>query len=261
MAMAVDDLGRGCHPGLIGPGAPGRRRRLPSQDISSTSAAGSRLTARRRRRARPGRPPDRPDARGRRIRASRAPAARLARHGLGGGARLRRARQPRQPDRSAARSGRTAPRAAPAALSASRSAAAVEPGRPPEAPRSARRKAPARRRTGQPHRLAHRAAGSAPAPRLGLAGAGLRPAPRPSPRRRAAPAAAPGSATGSSAEPRGLVRDQQQHGAGGRFLQQLQERVGGVRVHLVGGIDDHHPPPAIGALRPKKSRSGARPRP
>jgi hypothetical protein len=45
------------------------------------------------------------------------------------------------------------------------------------------------------------------------------------------------------------VRDQQQERARGRLLQQLQDRVRGVGVHLVGGIDDHHPPPAIGGAQ------------
>ena len=52
---------------------------------------------------------------------------------------------------------------------------------------------------------------------------------------------------------RGTVRDQEQDGIARRFLQLLQERVGGRGVHLVGAIHDHHPPPPPLAERWKKA--------
>ena len=58
-------------------------------------------------------------------------------------------------------------------------------------------------------------------------------------------------------EARGLVRDQQERGAGGRFLEHLQQRIGGAGVHLVGGIDDHNPPPAIGCREAEEAPEAA----
>jgi hypothetical protein len=40
--------------------------------------------------------------------------------------------------------------------------------------------------------------------------------------------------------------DEQQDNALGRLFQKLQKRVGGGSVHLVGGVDDHGAPAAIG---------------
>ena len=40
--------------------------------------------------------------------------------------------------------------------------------------------------------------------------------------------------------------------AGGRLLQRLQQRVGGVDVELVGGIDDHHAPGALRRRQPQE---------
>ena len=43
----------------------------------------------------------------------------------------------------------------------------------------------------------------------------------------------------------GVRRDEHQRGVVGRLLQRLQERVLGLRVHGVGGVDDHHPTPSL----------------
>jgi len=42
------------------------------------------------------------------------------------------------------------------------------------------------------------------------------------------------------------VADQKYHRVRRRLLEQFQQRVGGVHVHLVSGVDDHHPASAIG---------------
>ena len=47
-------------------------------------------------------------------------------------------------------------------------------------------------------------------------------------------------------QPAGRVTDQQQQRVRRRLLERLEQRIGGVRVQVVGRIDDHHAPAALG---------------
>ena len=40
------------------------------------------------------------------------------------------------------------------------------------------------------------------------------------------------------------MRDQQEHGAGGRLFEPLQERIGGAEGHVLGRMDERHAQPA-----------------
>ena len=47
-------------------------------------------------------------------------------------------------------------------------------------------------------------------------------------------------------QPARRVAHQQKHRAPGRFLQRLENGIGGVAVHVLGAVDDDHPPAALG---------------
>ena len=53
------------------------------------------------------------------------------------------------------------------------------------------------------------------------------------------------------------MADQQQYGAPGRFLQDLEHGVGGVAVHLVGAVDDDDAPAPLGGGQAEEGADGA----
>ena len=94
---------------------------------------------------------------------------------------------------------------------------------------------------------------------IGLVGrrAACRERRRRSPRPAAARGRAGGSASGWSAEAPGRMADDQEQRARRRLLEHLQERIGGARIHVVGGIDDRDPPAGLAAGRAEEGDGAA----
>src|ERR1700757_1226447 len=68
----------------------------------------------------------------------------------------------------------------------------------------------------------------------------------------------PAARADSWQQPARAVTDQQQQPPPRRLFEDLQERIGGVAVHLLSAVDDDDPPPLLGRGQPEKTGDRAR---